>query len=261
VPRRRLLPRDPLKAVADRLGVQVTRVPSPRRPERSVPDIADPAFYELCRRCAPNTMTTVERMYALYEGVRHVERHGIAGDVVECGVWRGGSAMLAALALLRRGSSERTLWLYDTFAGMSEPGPHDVSASGERVQDAWDYYRARRDHPVLAYASLDEVRANLASTGYPEDRLHYVRGKVEDTIPAAAPDRIALLRLDTDWYESTRHELVHLFPRLVSGGVLIIDDYGHWEGARRAVDEYLAETGTQILLNRIDQSGRIGLKP
>jgi len=249
-----------LKAVADRLGVQVARQPTPRHPERSHPDIADPDFYALCRRCGPFTMTTIERMHALYEAVGHIERSGLEGDVVECGVWRGGSSMLAALALLRSGAPERTLWLYDTFAGMSEPTEYDVAASGERVGEGWDRYRDRRDHPVLAYAGLAEVRANLASTGYPDDRIRYVEGKVEDTIPDRMPERIALLRLDTDWYESTRHELEHLYPRLVPGGVLIIDDYGAWEGARRAVDEWRTATSAPPLLLRVDSTGRVGCK-
>ena len=83
----------------------------------------------------------------------------------------------------------------------------------------------------------------LHGTGYPPERIHFVRGPVEETLPAGAPDEIALLRLDTDWYESTRHELEHLYPRLAAGGVLLVDDYGHWEGARKAVDEYFADHG------------------
>jgi O-methyltransferase len=90
--------------------------------------------------------------------------------------------------------------------------------------------------------------------------VRLVKGKVEDTVPKNAPEKIALLRLDTDWYESTRRELVHLFPRLVPGGVLIIDDYGHWQGARKAVDEYIAGNQVKILLNRVDYTGRIGVK-
>jgi hypothetical protein len=96
--------------------------------------------------------------------------------------------------------------------------------------------------------------------GYPKEKLHYVQGKVEDTIPGAAPGQIALLRLDTDWYESTHHELIHLYPRLSAGGVLIVDDYGHWQGSRRAVDEWIAQTGARILLNRIDYTGRVAVK-
>lgn len=109
------------------------------------------------------------------------------------------------------------------------------------------------------------MQANLRRTAYDPARLHYVKGKVEDTIPSSpdgvqAPERIALLRLDTDWYESTRHEMVHLYPRLVPGGVLIIDDYGHWQGSRKAVDEYFAENGPPLLLNRIDDPGRLAVK-
>ena len=100
----------------------------------------------------------------------------------------------------------------------------------------------------------------MATTGYPGP-IHYVQGKVEDTVPGAGPEQIALLRLDTDWYESTLHELVHFFPRLVPGGVLIIDDYGWWKGARKAVDEYFEANRVQILLNRMDVTGaRIAIK-
>jgi hypothetical protein len=100
----------------------------------------------------------------------------------------------------------------------------------------------------------------MDSTGYPSDLINYVEGKVEETIPVNAPDQISLLRLDTDWYESTKHELIHLYPRLVEGGVLIIDDYGHWQGARRAVDEYIEENNLPLLLCRIDYTGRITVK-
>ena len=82
---------------------------------------------------------------------------------------------------------------------------------------------------------------------------------MEDTIPKKAPQMISLLRLDTDWYESTRHELIHLFPRIAPFGVIIIDDYGHWQGVREAVDEYIRENNIKILLNRVDYTGRIGV--
>ena len=107
---------------------------------------------------------------------------------------------------------------------------------------------------------MDEVRRNLFSTGYPENQLSFVEGPVEETIPETVPDKIALLRLDTDWYESTLHELRHLYPLLSEGGVLIIDDYGHWKGAREATDQYLREESPKILLNRIDMTCRLGVK-
>jgi O-methyltransferase len=104
------------------------------------------------------------------------------------------------------------------------------------------------------------VKGNLAQTKYPAERIHYIQGKVEDTVPQNAPPTLALLRLDTDWYESTRHELKHLFPLLIDGGFLIIDDYGHWEGARKAVDEFLAGSAKKYFLHRIDNTGRLIIK-
>ena len=153
--------------------------------------------------------------------------------------------MVAAKTLLRLGDTRRTLHLFDTFAGMPNPSEHDYDYSGTSAGS-----RVHAETGVEAYAPLDQVKRAMESTGYPRERLRYVVGRVEDTIPASAPDRIALLRLDTDWYESTRHELVHLFPRLAVGGVLIIDHYGYWEGSRRATDEYFAQSENRIFLVR-----------
>jgi hypothetical protein len=100
----------------------------------------------------------------------------------------------------------------------------------------------------------------MRATGYPEDKLHFVEGEVETTIPAAAPEQISLLRLDTDWYRSTLHELNHLYPKLVRRGALIIDDYGAYEGSRKATDEYFADRSNPIFLGRIDEAARIGFK-
>lgn len=206
------------------------------------------------------TMTSPERVAALIDAVRYVERAGIEGAIVECGVWRGGSSMAALKTLQAVGTPTREIYLYDTYEGMSEPTSVDREAStGREAQAMLD--ASDRSDMVWAFASLDDVKVNVGSVGYPADRLHYVAGKVEETIPQTIPDKIALLRLDTDWYESTRHELQHLYPRLQSRGVLIVDDYGHWEGARRAVDEYFDSIMPPILLNRIDYTGRIAIKP
>jgi predicted O-methyltransferase YrrM len=110
-------------------------------------------------------------------------------------------------------------------------------------------------------SAIDEVKSNMASVGYDEGHIHYIEGDVAETIPEYAPDNIALLRLDTDWYKSTKHELTHLYPRLTPGGILILDDYGHWGGARQAVDEYVAEQHLTLLLQRIDVTARITQKP
>jgi len=225
---------------------------------RRFPDV-DARVRAIFNRVKPYTMTSPERVISLCDAVRYVVAGGIEGAIVECGVWRGGSSMAAALMLSELGVADRDLCLFDTFAGMSEPGEHDRRAS-DAAGAAELLAASDKGAKVWAYSPLDEVRRNLGSTGYPTERVHFVQGKVEDTIPGAAPDHIALLRLDTDWYESTRHELEHLFPRLAAGGVLIIDDYGAWEGARRAVDEFIAANNVHILLHRIDETGRMGVK-
>lgn len=202
-------------------------------------------------RVAPYTMTSQARVLALCDAVRYIDDNQIAGAIVECGVWRGGSMMAATLTL----RSVRELYLFDTFAGMPPPSEHDARYDGTPADDL-----LRVDEQTVARASLDDVMANVLGTGY-TGNVQFIPGKVEDTIPTQAPDRIALLRLDTDWYESTRHELEHLYPRLVPNGVLIIDDYGHWDGARRAVDEYVATLPLRPLLHRIDYTGRLAIKP
>lgn len=205
----------------------------------------------------PFTMTSPGRISALCDAVAHVERYGIPGAIVECGVWRGGSAMAAARTLLELGSHDRDIYLFDTYEGMTEPTDVDRDVAGVSAADF--LAAAGPDDPNLCIASLDDVQANMGSVGYPAERVHFVQGMVEDTIPAAAPDTIAVLRLDTDWYESTKHELEHLMDRVSDHGVLIIDDYGHWLGARKAVDEFLATYRRPVLLNRIDDDARIAM--
>jgi hypothetical protein len=222
--------------------------------DRSQSDF-DPEFLELYLTCKSKTMTSVERMFALYKAVEYVCRQSVPGSFVECGVWRGGSSMLAALSFLRH-ADLRKLYLYDTYAGMSEPAAIDVSSRGP-ASDRW-IQAQNNDHNEWCYSSLEEVKRNLAATNYQPSRIRFVEGKVEETIPATIPEQISILRLDTDFYESTLHELRHLYPLLVRGGVLILDDYGHWEGARKAVDEYFSAGGP--LLSRIDSNGRIGIR-
>jgi hypothetical protein len=180
-------------------------------------------------------------------------------------VWRGGSVLAMVLALQELGTSDRDLYLYDTFEGMTRPTEHDVSEHDPPALETWMEAQRRQVTPWEGYFDPDEVgedtvRETLLSTGYPAERVHLVRGPVEQTLPQDAPEGLALLRLDTDWYESTLHELRHLYPRLSRGGVLIIDDYGHWEGARRAVDEYFSGEAPPLLLSRIDYTGRIAVK-
>ncbi len=225
-----------------------------------VPADYDDELAATVRRVRRHTLTSAARVAALCDSVEYLVRNDIEGDIAECGVWRGGSMMAAALTLQRLGDTSRDLFLYDTYEGMTEPSEADVSSpyDGYSPQKRWKRITSKGRR--WAGVPADAVRASVESTGYPADRIHCVEGMVEDTIPAQAPAKIALLRLDTDWYESTRHELEHLYPRLVPGGVLIVDDYGHYEGSRRAVDEYFAGTGEAVLLNRIDYTGRVAIK-
>jgi hypothetical protein len=207
------------------------------------------------------TMTGPERLTGLIEAVKYVHANGIEGDLVECGVWRGGSMMAAALTLLKCGDSSRRLHLFDTFEGMPAPTDRDKALTGEMAETILAKTERKEGPGIWAFASYEDVRQNVLSTGYPEERIRMIRGKVEETLPQNAPEKISILRLDTDWYESTRSELVHLYPRLSANGVLIIDDYGHWQGARQAVDEYFAGQKFKPLLNRLDYTGRLVVKP
>jgi O-methyltransferase len=242
-----------------RLGVDVVRYRKPS--EEPLPADFDARAAATIGRVRAHTMTSPERLYALIQAVRHVSAAAIPGDVVECGVWRGGSMMAAALTLAECVDTKRDLYLFDTFEGMSAPTTLDVSADGQKASALLAAPRTTDAASPWCYAGIDDVRAGMRSTGYPAERVHYVQGRVEDTIPGNAPTQIALLRLDTDWYESTRHELEHLYPLLSPGGVLIIDDYGHWAGCRKAVDEYFDARGIRLLLNRVDYTGRIAIKP
>lgn len=221
----------------------------------------EPEFIELHELCREQTMTSVERMYALYTATRYVIDNELPGDLVECGVWRGGSVMMIALTLLRLGCRDRVLWLYDTFDGMPPPSNEDIQEmSGRPACEILAERKKSIDDPFWGLASRSIVEENLRRTGYPMDRIHIVPGDVLTSIPSEAPERIALLRLDTDWYASTRHELEHLYPRIAPGGVLVIDDYGYWRGARKATDEYLGALRERPLLHRIDYTGRICVK-
>jgi O-methyltransferase len=206
---------------------------------------------------SPFTMTSPERLASLCQGIAYIVSNNIPGDIVECGVWRGGSTMAAALALKHFSETDRSLFLFDTFEGMPQPTDADVVTSTGQTADS--IFKASNGEWCLARE--DEVRRNILSTDYPTDRIFLIKGMVENTIPEHSPDQIALLRLDTDWYESTKHELRNLYPVLSPRGVLIIDDYGHWDGARRAVDEYIKEERLPLLLSRVDYTGRMTVKP
>lgn len=217
---------------------------------------------EIITRVQPYTLTSPDRIIGLCDAVRYIEHAGIPGAIVECGVWRGGSMMAAAMTLEDLGLREREIFMFDTFdvTRIPVPSEHDVDRKGNQVADA--FVEAQKgDHGPFASLPAERVMELVASSGYPRERLHTVVGTVEETLPDRAPETIALCRLDTDFYESTAHEMRELFPRISPGGVLLIDDYGDFPGCRKAVDEYLADQGIPLLLTRLDTSGRIAIVP
>ncbi len=210
----------------------------------------DAEFWPIYDLCRPYTMTSIERMFDLYKSVQYVVQAGIPGAIVECGVWQGGAMMLVAHTLKRLGDNARLLQLFDTFRGLPFPDETiDIDALGWRAEDQWK--------PGWAEARLPEVVGNMASTGY--TTVEYIEGMVEHTLAARAVEQYALVRLDTDWYASTKVELEVLWGRIAPGGLLHLDDYGHWLGCRKAADEFFAGKG--VRMERVDYSGRTIQKP
>jgi O-methyltransferase len=206
---------------ADRLGPQPP--PRPERPRRRRgPTPFDEEARETIRSVKPRTMTAPEKLYGLILATRYVVDHAIPGSIVECGVWRGGSMQAVARTLLARGVTDRDLHLFDTFEGMPPPTERDRRPDGKLAAEM--LATRPKTRKVWAVANIDDVRAGMAEN------------------------------------ESTRHELEHLYDRVPSGGVLILDDYGFWQGARQAIDEFLDRTGERLLLSPI-ASGRITVKP
>lgn len=219
-----------------------------------------PYTRSLWDRVAPYTMTTQERVVNLEYAIRYIVAAGVPGDIVECGVGAGGSMMAAAYCLLELGSRERRILLYDTYRGMAMPTDEDVSVFGKPAKRK--YERKMKDGQCTWHNyPLPDVRRNVELTAYPADKLLFIEGFVQDTLPGNDCTSIALLRLDTNLYESTKAEMEYLFPKLAPGGVFLIDDYFRWLGQKKAIDEYLAAHGVHMLLTRVDDHSAMGVKP
>lgn len=255
-----------LGRVRDRLRrISGRSVDRPGADSRDPASLFDPLDRTIIDEVRPHTMTSELRVEALLRAVRYVVDRGIPGALAECGVWRGGSVLAMARQLQLLGAEDRDLYLYDTFEGMTAPTDRDTSRFDPPALSTWREAASQSLQPwpeLFNDQVFNEmhVASLLQSAGYPMDRVHLIKGPVETTLPDQGPDQLAVLRLDTDWYESTLHELVHLYPRLSQGGVLIIDDYGHWEGCRQAVDEYFSTYAPPLLLQRVDYTGRMGVK-
>lgn len=242
-----------IRPLINALGIEVLRY-------RKYPCDFNETHTRVWEAVKPYTMTTLTRVGVLVDAVRYLVANNVEGDFVECGVWKGGSAMAMAMALQECGEKTREIYLYDTYSGMTAPSALDVFYNGRNATEMFSESKTSDDTSNWCFSPLEEVQRNVRSTGYPEEKLHFIEGKVEETIPRTMPKKIALLRLDTDWYASTKHEMVHLFPLLAKNGILIIDDYACWEGAKKAVDEYISENSLEIFLVRIDSEARVAIK-
>lgn len=239
-----------LKAFRNRLSKG--RRPDPRR-NIGMPEVTQDER-ALVDEFAPYTMNPAILQWGLLKSLQYVQQRGIPGAIVECGVWRGGNMLLAAKAV-----RDRDIWLYDTFAGMTAPTEHDRKTGGADARPKFEAQQ-KDGYNEWCFASLGEVTGNFETHGLLSDRVKFVKGPVEQTLSGPdMPAQIALLRLDTDWYESVKACLEALYPRLSQGGVLILDDYGSWQGARKAVDEYFADKPAPLLIP-IEQACRMAIK-
>ena len=224
-----------------------------------IPELA-PDDEAVLRAAKGLSMTSPVAQWELIQAIRHVEARQIPGDIVECGVWRGGNLVIAGL-MRKRLSFQRRIWAFDTFAGMTAPTEADLKPADQALDVRKKFLSLERgERNDWCFASEDDVLNNFEER-VGDRELRTVKGPVEATLadPANLPDEIAILRLDTDFYESTKAELEILYPRLSRGGVLIIDDYGEWAGARKATDEFFA--GQAIWLHYVTHTVRLMVKP
>jgi hypothetical protein len=180
----------------------------------------------------------------LFNYLDHIRNNNIPGDFVECGVWKGGIVLAISEYLSYHNMLDRKVWLYDTFAGLTEPTDVDFELRRNNkvsTKEIWQGQKIDDNTNAWCYGSLNEVKNNMSRTSFPQDNIIYVIGDICETLKVDknVPNRIALLRLDTDWYDSTKAEMEYLYPKVVDNGVVIADDYNYWNGSRKAIDEYL----------------------
>jgi len=247
-----------LKGVFQGFGLELRRLPKNSSP---YPSDFSPWEIDLVKKIKQHTIVSPEGIVTLSRAVDYIVKNEIAGAFVECGVWKGGCALTMIYTLQRLGEKSRDIYLFDTFSGMTPPCDLDITNYGEPARLRFGPDAVNKSAAEKFNISLETVRTTLNKSGYPMDSVQLIKGKVEDTLPEYAPEKICLLRLDTDFYESTRHELEHLYPHLTQKGVLIIDDYGHWMGSQKSVDEYIEKNKIPLLLNRVDYTIRMAIKP
>jgi len=207
------------------------------------------------------TMTSVPSQWSLIQSINHVIRNNVEGSFVECGIFRGGNIILMS-KLLEEHKVEKNIFAYDTFQGMPLPGRDDFDLRGNSSIDKFLKVRnSENEGSQWCYCNIEDVKNNIKkfNINYLKN-INFIKGKVEETLLDIKnlPKKISLLRLDTDFYSSTKIELNILFPLLEKNGILIVDDYGHFMGAKKAVDEFFYEKKTWF--HRVDYSTRLLIK-
>ena len=199
----------------------------------------------IVRASSPHSACSKERLLMNIDAIRSVNNLNIPGHIVEVGVYKGGSM----IAMMRANKNPaRQFYLFDTYEGMTAPCEHDTDLNGYSASDL-----LVRDKGVRCISSLEEVKSNISkNTRTPPENIHYIVGDITKTTTRVEP--IAILRLDTDFYESTKFELDYFYDSVSRGGIIIIDDYGHWKGCKKAVDEFL-ERHPELIVHRIDYTG------
>jgi O-methyltransferase len=225
----------PVKRALERHGLHLVRRGGDR--EKRVQGRDWPPYAE--------TMIGLRRLDNLQYCTETAIEDDVPGDFVETGVWRGGASIFMRAVLAAHGDRKRTVWLADSFRGVPRPDPATYPAD-ERV----DLFK-RRELAV----SLSEVRANFRRYGLLDSQVQFLEGWFKDTLPRAPIERIAVLRLDGDLYESTMDALNALFPKVSSGGFVIVDDYGDLPGCAQAVHDYRTRLGIVDDIHKIDQAG------
>jgi hypothetical protein len=266
-----------LKKLVNMVGFDLIRYRQPREANLNIDEHLgyelEAEAIECIRMVRDNTMLSKRRLVTLYQQVAYCEEHNIPGDFVECGVWKGGATGMMALANLRKATQRRHLHLFDAFQEICEP---DAAVDGERALREVREFTGRSDHDKGKLQALSGIYDSFGGSGtleenrhllekligYPKEFIHYHVGWFQNTLPADHQNigPIAILRLDGDWYASTKVCLEYLFDKVVKGGVIIIDDYGTYEGCRRAVDEFMKLHRIQAYLAPIDSDCRFFVK-
>jgi O-methyltransferase len=207
----------------------------------------DPALRAEGRDWPPSahTMVGLKRLDNLQRAIERVLEDDVPGDLIETGVWRGGSVIFMRAVLKAHGVADRRVWVADSFAGLPPPEP------GKYPRDAGDPFHMFSELAV----SLEDVRRNFECYGLLDEQVRFLKGWFADTLPTAPVERLAVARLDGDMYSSTMEALTHLYPKLSPGGFLIVDDYGAVPGCRQAVEDYRSEHGITEEVVSIDWTG------